>query len=277
MNTANTTIASTKGNSTLVRARFGPGMLLQHEDLEQLNNYTRDLSRLLFRSFFGCGVVCGLLVDSYAHCGKVWVAVSSGLGLDCMGDPIYVPRDQLFAIDEKCDPNLKAPLWVLLCRSMKCCAPRTSMCSCDDDAAASMFTKELDCFEIRVVSKLPDCVCACLESDRKPTESRCQCVSPHDPCYQDHYKGICDCKCDGGSSCDCTCIVLAKLTQQKDNSEKPWKAEHRVRRFIRPVLMQDPEIMTRESDIASELLKEVKEERAKATADKIRKKPPAAH
>ena len=59
MNANNQPLARAKGTSTLVRAKFGPGMLLQHDDLEQLNVYTRELNRLMFRSLFGCGVVCG--------------------------------------------------------------------------------------------------------------------------------------------------------------------------------------------------------------------------
>jgi hypothetical protein len=55
MNNSNVTIPGIKGTSKLVRPRFGPGMLLQHEDLELLNTYTRDLSRLLFGSLFGWG------------------------------------------------------------------------------------------------------------------------------------------------------------------------------------------------------------------------------
>jgi len=152
MNKTKTTIASKKDTSTLVRAVFGPGMLLQHDDLEQLNTYTRDLSRLLFRSFFGCGVVCGLVVTAGPECGKIYVTVKAGLALDCSGDPIYVPRDERLVLDENCSPDLTDPLWVVLCRTQKCCAPRTSMCSCDDDGASSECTRERDCFEIRVVS-----------------------------------------------------------------------------------------------------------------------------
>ena len=41
------TVVSKPGLSTLVRPKFGPGMLLQHEDLESLNTYTRELNRLI--------------------------------------------------------------------------------------------------------------------------------------------------------------------------------------------------------------------------------------
>src|ERR1044071_3859097 len=92
MNKSNTTLTSQKGMSTLARAKFAPGMLLQHEDLEQLNNYTRDLSRLMFRSLFGCGVICGLVVTSKPECGKLKITVAAGLALSCSGDPIEVPN-----------------------------------------------------------------------------------------------------------------------------------------------------------------------------------------
>ena len=49
MTSSSVALKTQKGPSTIKRAIFGPGMLLQHEDLEQLNLYTRDLSRLLGR------------------------------------------------------------------------------------------------------------------------------------------------------------------------------------------------------------------------------------
>src|ERR1044072_9995177 len=94
MSGSDVTSASKKGDSGLTRARFGPGMLLQHEDLEYLGNYPRELSRLLFRSFFGCGVVCGLVVKAEEKCGKGHVTVGSGLALACSGAPNWLPQPQ---------------------------------------------------------------------------------------------------------------------------------------------------------------------------------------
>src|SRR5262245_20000873 len=155
MNTNRQPVATAKGTSTLVRAKFGPGMLLQHEDLEQLNIYTRELNRLMFRSLFGCGVVCGLVVSTETKCGKVTVTVGSGLALDCQGDPIYLPKSQSLVLDEECDPNLDGPLWVVLCGTEKCCAPRTPMCSSDEDESPSACTRERDGYEIRIVRDRP--------------------------------------------------------------------------------------------------------------------------
>src|SRR4051812_13061695 len=221
MSGANVTINSSKGMSTLVRPRFGPGMLLQHEDLDQLNTYTRDLSRLMFRSLFGCGVVCGLVVTTETKCGKVSIVVGAGLALDGNGDPIYLPKDQPLAIDENCDPNLTGPLWVVLCGNTKCCAPRTAICSSDDDEAPSVCTRERDGYEIRIVRERPRCVCGCPEpanNEPQTHDTDCKCVDPALPCYVDHYDGKCACNCDdsGDCNCDCECILLAKLTRIDD-------------------------------------------------------------
>lgn len=220
--------------STLVRARFGPGMLLQHEDLEQLSAYTRDLSRLLFRSFFGCGVVCGLEVKPEDVCNKPGVTISAGLALDCNGDPIYLPKDQSLEIDGGCMEDIGKELWVILCRTTKCCSPRPSVCPSDDDEAPPVCTRERDFFEIRIVKDPPPkCICSC-----KPHEDSTndwQCADPQNPCYEKHYAG--ECGCDLGAECDCCCdcVVLAYL-----ENNNGWEVDYSYRRFIRPVLMRDP-------------------------------------
>src|SRR4029453_41257 len=162
-----------KGTSTLVRPRFAPGMLLQHEDLDQLSTYTRELSRLLFRSFFGCGVVCGLVVKTDPKCGEDTIVVGAGLGLDCAGDPIYVPKDVRVVLDENCEPNPNDVLWVVLCATTKCCAPRAPMCpSDDDDDEIASCTRERAGFEIRVVAERPKCACSWVRDDGNGGEEK---------------------------------------------------------------------------------------------------------
>jgi hypothetical protein len=257
MSGSTSSVPSTKGTSTLVRPRFAPGMLLQHDDLDQLSTYTRDLSRLLFRSFFGCGVVCGLVVKSDPKCGQDAIVVAAGLGLDCAGDPIYIPKDTRVTLDENCQPNPNDVLWVVLCATVKCCAPRTSMCPSDDAEEETLScTRERDGFEIRVVPERPTCACACVTDQqdaaaaapaagRKSSRDKaadCQCAAPTDPCYADHYLGVCGCGCDDcarGAGCDC--IILARLTKTQDGNVTTWDVDHSVRRFIRPVLMRDPQ------------------------------------
>jgi hypothetical protein len=245
MNANNQPLARAKGTSALVRAKFGPGMLLQHEDLEQLNIYTRELNRLMFRSLFGCGVVCGLVVGTEVKCGKVNVTVGGGLALDCQGDPIYVPQQQSIVLDEQCDPNIPTPLWVVLCGTEKCCSPRTSMCASDEDESPSVCTREREYFEIHIVRTRPRCACSCPEPDPQLAllDDKCKCVNPERNCYVDHYAGKCGSDCEDCAKCDCDCVLLARLDRTGDDPEHPvWTADHRVRRFVRPVLMRDPQV-----------------------------------
>ena len=248
MNNNNDIVASTKGTSTLTRARFGPGMLLQHGDLEQLNNYTRDLSRLLFKSFFGCGVVCGLTVEGTEDCGRLKVTVQPGVALTCGGDPVYVPPGvEPVWTRESFKPEDAKEVWVKLCRKTKCCSPRATTCSSDEDEATSDCTREKDGFEIHVQTKRPECACACpppLTRESVPNDyivERDAAERGYPPCHADHYEGKCGCTCGECSECDCECILLAKLIR-KPNQSKQWAPDHGVRRFIRPMLIPDPQL-----------------------------------
>lgn len=238
MNGTNVTITSTKGMSTLERAKFGPGMLLRHDDLEQLNVYTRELSRLLFRSLFGCGVVCGLKVTPDEKCDKVFITVECGVALGCSGDPIHVPKAQTLSFDDRLlDPSL----WVILCGTTKCCAPRPPACPSEDEESAGTCTRERYGFEIRIVRELPRCVCGCPSESVSDGESECQCVDPKkNLCYADHYAGKCGCNAGEDCQCSCDCIVLARLEKPDGEAEK-WTVHHAARRFVRPVLISDPE------------------------------------
>ncbi len=248
MNNTNEPVGTSKGLSTLERPRFGPGMLLHHEDLEQLNIYTRSLSRLLFQSFFGCGVICGLVIEEVVEeCEKLKITIQPGVALSCAGDPVYVPvaKDVFTKEGLELDVNLK--LWVVLCGTTKCCAPRTTTCSCDDDETTSDCTREKDAFEIRLMLERPKCACACPlpeEGDEPEPEmdpaAVDHCLCSGKKCHKDHYAGICGCTCGECSGCDCKCILLAYIERIGDTKE--WKVDHSVRRFIRPVLMRDPQL-----------------------------------
>jgi hypothetical protein len=272
------------GNSNLVRPRFSPGLLLRDDDLKQGVDYTRDLSRLLFRSLIGCGVVCGLKVTTEFKCDKLVVTVAEGVALDCHGDPIHVPQPQPIPIDPSCGEPIPAEMWVVIRRIEKCCAPRSAACSCDDEETSAVCTREREGYEIRILPQPPECACRCIEapvpvpapapapppgpvgvvvlaSSGKPTKTKqppakvdptlaattgttggaepdeCWCVDPRLPCYEDHYQGLCGCEC---GDCDCEWVVLARLIDASTNDKRMWNAVHKVRRFVRPVLMRDP-------------------------------------
>jgi hypothetical protein len=113
----------------------------------------------------------------------------------------------------------------------------------DDDETHSEWTRDIDGFEIRVVRERPKCACGCPDpkedsADGLPPEGKG--ANPEPPCYENHYLGKCECNCGDCSDCDCRCILLARLDREGDTGE--WSVDHRVRRFIRPVLMHDPKV-----------------------------------
>ena len=256
------------GNATLVRPRFSPGLLLRDDDLTQGVDYARDLSRLLFRSLFGCGVVCGLKVAPSFQCGKLVVAVDAGVALNCCGDPIQIPDGQTLTVDPNCGEGLPPKLWVVIRHTAKCCAPRQTVCSCDDEDASSTCTRERDGFEIRLVATPPDGVCACTERELPPPPHQgtdtgqvppdgavrgtdmepafdCQCADPTADCYKDHYNGVCGCGCTASEW-----VVLAVLNGTSDDTSK-WSVNHSVRRFVGPVLMRDPVVWAEQNPKSS--------------------------
>jgi hypothetical protein len=243
MNNNNDIVGTTKGTSTLTRARFGPGMLLQHGDLEQLNNYTRDLSRLLFRSFFGCGVICGLTVDGTEDCGRLKVTVQPGVALTCGGDPVYVPPGvEAIWTRESFKMEGAMDVWVKLCRKTKCCSPRVTTCSSDDDEATSDCTREAEGYQIHVQTERPGCACACPETPATDLQRSIYVPEANsvDPCHTDHYEGLCGCTCGECFECDCECVLLAKLSRMGNPAK--WLPDHGVRRFIRPAMITDPQL-----------------------------------
>ena len=249
-------IEPVRGTSTLQRPRYSPGLLLRDDDLRVGVDYTRDLSRLLFSSLFGCGVVCGLVVTRKVSCQKLYVTIDSGVALNCEGDPIYVPKPVTVTIDPSCS-KVPDTLWVKLCLTEKCCAPRSAVCSCDDDEVANVCTREQFGYEISIVSENPKaCECEYHPLPKVPAPGatpdrfgstagpvplqNCWCANPCSACHKDHYAGKCSCDC-----CGADCIVLARLdrTDQTDSNELgTWEVNHSVRRFIRPVLMRDPQV-----------------------------------
>jgi hypothetical protein len=239
--TANNAVAAfVKGTSRLVRPRFSPGLLLRDDDLRQAVEYTRELSRLMFRSLFGCGVVCGLDVETTFLCGKLMVTVADGVALNCMGDPIHVPEKQQVVFDTECAGDAPTRLWVVIRHIDKCCAPRTTMCSSEEDETPSVCTREKDGYEIQLVSTKPECACGCPEGAEKEVPSTCKCVNTSLPCYQDHYAGKCGCACGECPDCDCEWVVLAQLDYKPNDDPPQWDVDHLFRRFVRPVLMRDP-------------------------------------
>jgi hypothetical protein len=149
-----------KLSGALIRPRFEPGALLLDEDLTAIVDHTRGLSRLLFRSLFGCGVVCGFRVTAQVECGNLIVGVAPGVALDCHGDPIEMCGQQTLGMP--CAERLPDRLWVMVRRAARehTCAPRDVACPSDDSGAYKP-TRAKDCFELTLTKDEPTHECGC--------------------------------------------------------------------------------------------------------------------
>lgn len=277
--------------SSLVRPKYSAGLLLQDDDLTAGVSYTRNLSRLMFRTLFGCGVLCGLRVGVPEDdpCGGVRIAVAKGAALSCEGDPIEVPSDQSVVIDS-CGTRVPETLWIAVRHIETCCVPRTAQCPPDDDEPPSTCTRERDGFEIKVFECRPCSGCGCprleprqigtdmTNPDATPEETttatgNCppeQAPEPvateiQDPClcnlrigtYSHDNKVLSKCyhaHYQGEcpcDCCDCEWIILAVATQTTNDGQKVWSVDHSVRRFVRPVLMRDPVVADERARLSS--------------------------
>jgi hypothetical protein len=148
--------------TSLVRPKYSPGLLLQDDDLTAAVSYTRNLSRLMFRTLFGCGVLCGLRVGVPRlddKCGDLVTDIDKGVALSCEGDPIEVSASEV-KIDT-CENELPCFLWFAVRHIESSCVPRTAQCSPDEEEPTPASTRERDGFEIRVFPERPPCSCGC--------------------------------------------------------------------------------------------------------------------
>jgi hypothetical protein len=152
------------GKSTLVRPRFSPGLLLQDDDLTAAVDYVGNLSRLLFKSLFGCGIICGFKICPVStNCG-LNVTVKKGLGFDCQGNPVELPDDQTIGLGSCSNPNA-TELWVAIKRKEWYCMPRDAVCAPEDDNGSTQVTTRIrDAWELKLLDKWDGCGCGCKQT-----------------------------------------------------------------------------------------------------------------
>jgi hypothetical protein len=235
----------------LERPRYSPGLILQDADLTSAVDYTRELSRLLFRSLFGCGVVCGLQVSVNTDC-DLQVTIAPGLGLDGCGDPIQLTRSVTITLTERDGfprtgrPN-KQDFWVVLCGKEKYCAPRTIVCDSDDQDGTTQTTRVREQAEVSIVFKQPACICGHVLPDPTPDnlkKAALDLVNPDKPQTEPPPQADCpeDCGCADPCGCEC-CVLLAWVHwfEPTQGNDAGWSVLHRgVRRFVRPQMAVDP-------------------------------------
>lgn len=268
--------AESRGTGTLIglleRPRYSPGLILEDSDLTSAVDYTRELNRLLFKSLFGCGVICGLEVSVGGDCG-LEVFVSPGLALDGCGDPLHLTGTGKIELGRKDGvlppPGKKGPpervkdFWVIACAKEKQCAPRELVCDGDDLDGTKQATRTRLGVEISISFDPPECVCGCLKLGDATPDQRARdltaiygreaksaakqtiqykCGQDRFRCHEAHYT-VTDCPadCGCGTACSCGCCVLLAWVHWEGEEDGRWLVLHKgVRRFIRPCLIDDP-------------------------------------
>jgi hypothetical protein len=254
--------AKTKsGKADLQWPVYSVGQQLRDDDLNAGIVYTQELNKLLFRSLFGCGVVCGLKVEAkFDHCGRLVVRVNSGIALDACGSAIHIPKPIDIKLDPDCGDHIPKGLYVIARSESSSCGHRETACGCDDQSTSP--TRHILGYEIALVQNLPGCKCwndprtkveepaesaedvsvigelKAEEAKRKATAGAkghdCLCADPDIDGNKDHYAGVCSAfDCDTGE----WVVLAAILSSEEDRSAQ---VNHEVRRFIRPMRMSDP-------------------------------------
>ncbi len=248
----------------LERPRYSPGLIFEDADLTSAVDYTRELNRLLFRSLFGCGVICGLDVGVKEDCDLV-VTVGPGVGLDGCGDPIHLTgparirlgkRDGVLAQDGAA-PS-RTDFWVIACNREKYCAPRALVCDDDDLDCSSQPTRVRTGVQVAVTFDPPACGCSCggYRPDAADLDGTARALRADQRqdwpalregyaarCHADHYdKPDCAADCGCGTACACGCCILLGWAHWSADPDDPgWQVYHfGVRRFVRPALIPDP-------------------------------------
>lgn len=217
-------IAKADGRGSLSRPNFASGQLLEDDDLNAGVAYTRNVVRLLLRSVFGAGIVCGLKVEANRLEGtSINVIVSPGVAFDCAGHVIEVEAPKTLALGG-CDTTFTHPLWVTLYYDE--CPSRPREVSCDsgcDKSAQTVSTRLHEGFRIEIVEaeKSPEGACRSAEVPAAGAAGGAV-VPPGDPF---------SCGCE---THDCG-VVLAHI-EVPASTDQPLKVNDKVkpRRLVRP-------------------------------------------
>lgn len=234
---------------SIERPRYSPGLILEAADLTSAVDYTRNLSRLLFRNLFGCGVVCGLDITAKPNCGLI-VTTGRGLAIDGCGDPVEVKEPITITLNDRDGvdsdgtpiegyrwPTGKPQFFVTLCGGEKRCAPRELDCDCDDGGCVAETTRYRAQATVSISAKSPDCACRQGDRDRRDDDDRYR-----NPCVAEHPDGCAD-DCGCGSGCDCGCCVLLGVVAwvEVERDKMAWQCfAAGARRYVRPAFTPDP-------------------------------------
>jgi hypothetical protein len=268
---------SKSARGTLTRPRYAPGLLLEADDLTVAVDHASNLSSLLMRSLFGCGVICGLELTGTPICEnrQLLLAVGCGVALDCTGHVIEVGRIEPFLIGDACTlpkPDVANIHWLAVRRREEKCSPRELVCAGDEDVVPMTHTRLVDGFELRLFAGQRPCACGCVSNrPDAPVAGNVTTATGNEQlaagaggagaavqpaaqpaagpvryiystgagdCYEGHAGGI----CEGANRCGEGWVLLGMIDIRLAAGNQTISAtiDHGYRRYVRPVLAPDP-------------------------------------
>lgn len=237
MNTAMTTAnlpQKTKATS-IEGVNFKDGMIVTANDLETAMHYPVLMFQTLVRSYFGCGVVCGIEMtpDPTAGDSTFVLCVGRGVAIDCQGFPIELcgtTKLDLTPDPCSCEPP-PTELCIAIRRTTSDEAP-ADPCRCDTDDPRFQCTRVRDHVILRAflpedLKELAGCLCA--KTDDTDPSARLEANET-----EEGSASLCDCL-KACPSCDCcgdSWILLGCVTLDEEGIDEIDLAK---RKYVKPV------------------------------------------
>lgn len=228
-----------KSRATSTEAvRFSDGMLVTAEDLTAAGRYPLDVLQVLVRSYFGCGIVCGLKVGrppasgnssangtgTNANCppdtASFVIQVDRGVALDCHGFPLELCAPlKLDLTPDPCscdDPPTE--LCIAIRHVTSDSAPKAS-CGCSTPSDHAQCSRVRDHVEV-----------AAFPCEDLP-ENTCK-AAPKNP--DDTAPSLCDClkDCAGERCCGESWVLIGRVTLNVDGVVATFEDG---RQYVKPV------------------------------------------
>jgi hypothetical protein len=168
--------------TTLESVKFSDGMVVTADDLDAAMTYPADMLQTVLRSYFGCGLVCGLSMVPDVKAGvaeNYLLCINAGLAVDCDGFPVELcVKVNLDLTPDPCAllPDEGEQIYIAIRRVTSDEAPRDG-CGCSTDVDDPRFqcsrTRNHTLVKAFRKSELDGMrgVCALPDPDRGPSPS----------------------------------------------------------------------------------------------------------
>ena len=239
--------------TSIESVKFRDGMIVTADDLDAAQRYPASLLHTVLRSYFGCGVVCGLGLRVKKTIAKPnWVVcVDRGVAIDCQGYPIELCASvELDLSPDHCDCDAPPEQVCIALRRITSDEAPHDACSCDIDGPHFDCRRIRDHVVVKAFSKaefdaLPETVCRRTSAGKEGPKGQAKnggtVSSP---------QSWSDALCDSFTACpECTCgecwvlLGCVSLKEGEGITDKPPDTSNR--RWVKPIEAVCPTLVDR--------------------------------